>query len=147
MTTYVCPRRDYNLLLIITHWSYFKCNDMLHSLNVYKSFSNKLQVVDSWASYQMPVSEILFWKYLKYVPLLLPTCKRLKRTKLAKFKIFSYFKNPIKLPANCRINCRKTITFPLILHFYISFYIKLPWGVWKAFFIEIINMYKNKCLQ
>ena len=32
----VCPRRNYHLFLILPHWSYFKGNDLFHTLNVYK---------------------------------------------------------------------------------------------------------------
>ena len=116
-TTYVCLRRNYELLFIITYWSYFECNDILHTLDVYKTISNELQADDSWAKYQMSVSEILFWKYLKYVPLILPNCKRLKKTKIATYKIFSYFNYLIKFCENCRINCRKVITCPLNIIF------------------------------
>ena len=133
------------------HWSYFECHDILHTMNVYKILSNEHQVDDSWAEYQMSVSEILCGKYLKYVPLILPNCKRLKKTKIAIFKIFSYFKYPIKLRANCRINCRKTITCPLNITFLHKFLYRFTMRSMKNVFLmkksEIINIYKNKYLQ
>ena len=49
-----------NYFLIIRHWSYFKYNDLLHMLNVYKIPASEHQVVDSWAADEISVSEILF---------------------------------------------------------------------------------------
>ena len=132
----MCFRGNYDLLLIITYWSYFECNDILHMLSVYKILSNEHQADDSWAKYQMSVSEILFWKYLKYVPLILSNCKRLKKTKIAIFKIFSYFKYPIKLQANCRINCRKTITCPFNITFLHKFLYRVTMRSMKSLFLK-----------
>ena len=36
--------------------SYFKCNDLLHTLNVYKTAAKKHLVVDSWAADKISVS-------------------------------------------------------------------------------------------
>ena len=136
---------------MITHWSYFECNHTLHTLNVYKVLSNEHQGDDSWAEYQTSVSEILFWKYLKYVPLILPNSKRVKKTKIAIFKIFSCFNYPIKLYANCRINCRKTIACPLNITFIHKLSYRVTMRSMKSLFLmkklEIINMYKTKYLQ
>ena len=49
-----------NYFLIITHWSYFKYNDLLHMLNVYKIPATEHQVIDSWATDEISVWEILF---------------------------------------------------------------------------------------
>ena len=35
----------------------FKCNDILHTLNVYKILTKDQQVVDSWAADEISVSE------------------------------------------------------------------------------------------
>ena len=37
--THVCLRRNYYLLMITMHLSYFKYNNLLHMLNVYKILS------------------------------------------------------------------------------------------------------------
>ena len=97
--------------MIITHWSYSKFHDLLHTLNVYKSLGKQYHVVDSWVAdeertlnvYQIPakehqvadswaaneisVLEILFCKYLEYDdPLKLPNYKKLKEPKIVRFK-------------------------------------------------------------
>ena len=125
------------------HLSYFECNDILLMLNLYKILSSEHQVDDSWAENQMSFSEILFWKYLKYVPLILPNYKSLKKTKIDIFKIFSYFKYPIKLQANCRINCRKTITCPLNITFLHKFLYRVTMTSMKSNDILCsLNVYK-----
>ena len=40
-------RRNYHLLMIKTHLSYVKCNNLLHTFNVYKIPAQEHQVVDS----------------------------------------------------------------------------------------------------
>ena len=52
------------------HWNYFKYNDLLHTLNVYKISGKEYQVVDIRVTDEMSASELLFWKYLEYVPLI-----------------------------------------------------------------------------
>ena len=88
---HVCPNKNYHLLLIITHWSYSKCHDLLHTLNVYSILGKQHKVVDSRvadekhalnehetpekehqvgdrrAANEISVSEILFCKYLECV--------------------------------------------------------------------------------
>ena len=139
------------MLFMITHWSYFDCNHILHTLNVYKILSNEHQGDNSWAEYQISVSEILFWKYLKHVPLILPNCKWVKKTKIDIFKIFSYFNYPIKLHGNCRINCRKTITCSLNITFLHKLFYRVTMRSMKSLFLmkklEIINTYKIKYSQ
>ena len=56
----VCLRRNYQLFLIITHWSYLKCTDILSSLNVYKILWKEHEVVHRWAVDEVSVSEWLF---------------------------------------------------------------------------------------
>ena len=60
------------------HWNYFKCNELLHTLNVYKIPRKEHQVVDFWVADKILASEILFWKYSKYVPLIECNYKKLK---------------------------------------------------------------------
>ena len=43
--TYI-PARNRRLFLILTHWSYSKCKDILQKLNVYKIPTKEHQVVD-----------------------------------------------------------------------------------------------------
>ena len=57
--------------------------------NVYKILANEHHVVDSSPGHEVSVPEILFYKYLKHVPLILRNCKKLKRTKNVRFKISS----------------------------------------------------------
>ena len=63
---------------------------MLWTLNVYKIRAKKHQVVDHRDANEISVSEILSWKYLEYPPVILPNYKKLKRTKIVKFKISSF---------------------------------------------------------
>ena len=88
--THVCLRRNYGLFSILTPWSYSKCNDILHAFNSYKISEKDHQVVDSWAAYEISVLEILFRKYLEYVPIILRNYKKLKRTKIVRFTITSF---------------------------------------------------------
>ena len=88
-TKHVCHRRNHQLLLIITHWTYFKYSDLLHTLNVYKIPRKEHQVVHFWVADKISTSELLFWKYLEYVSLILRNYKKLKSTKFLQFTIFS----------------------------------------------------------
>ena len=85
LPTHVCIRRNYQLFLVITHWSYFKNNNWFYKLNVYKVSAKEHQVVHSWDVDEILVCEILFGKYLKYVPLILKNYKKQKRTKIVRF--------------------------------------------------------------
>ena len=86
----MCLRKNYHLFLRITHCSYFKYNGLLHTLNVYKILPNEHHVVDSSSADEVPVLQILFYKYLENVPLILRNFKKLKRTKIARFKVFLF---------------------------------------------------------
>ena len=89
---HVCFRRNYQLFLIIAHWSCFKKNNLFYNLNVYKISAKEHQVVHSWDVDEISVSETLFGKYLEYVPLILQNCKKQKRTKIVRFT-YSYILN------------------------------------------------------
>ena len=67
---HVYLRKNHRSFLIKKHCSYFKYNDLLHTLSVYKIPRKKDQVVDFWVPDEIVASEILFWKYLDYVPLI-----------------------------------------------------------------------------
>ena len=53
---HICLGRNCQLFLILTHWSYSKCKDILHTLNVYKIPAKEHQVVDHWAADEISVS-------------------------------------------------------------------------------------------
>ena len=87
--------KNYWLLLIKLHWSCFKYIDLLHTLNVYETSVKKHQVVDFWVADEVSALQILFLKYLEYVPLILRNHKKLKMTKfLLWFSIFSILSAP-----------------------------------------------------
>ena len=56
LPTHICPTRNWQLLLILTDWSYSKCKDILQTLNVYKIAAKKHQVVDRWHADEISVS-------------------------------------------------------------------------------------------
>ena len=68
---HICLRRNYLFFFVLTHWNSFKSIDILHTLNVYKISPKEHQVVDSCATDEKSASDILFGKYLEYVPLIL----------------------------------------------------------------------------
>ena len=90
LLTCICPTRNCQLFLRLTHWSFFKYKNLLQTLNIYKIHAKELHLVDRWATDEMWVSEILFWKYLEYVQPILRNYKKLKRTKIARFTISSF---------------------------------------------------------
>ena len=52
------------------HWSYFKYNDLLHTLNGYKILGKEVEVDDFWVTHEVLASEILFCKILENVLLI-----------------------------------------------------------------------------
>ena len=36
LSTHICPMRNWQLILILTHWSYSKCKNILQTLYVYE---------------------------------------------------------------------------------------------------------------
>ena len=90
LPTHICLRRNCQLFLTITHSSYSKLKDTLHTLNVYKTSAKEHQGVDRSATYEISVLEILFWKYLEYIPLSLHNYKIIKGTENAIFLISSH---------------------------------------------------------
>ena len=50
-------------------------------LNVYKTIVKDQEALDSWATDEISVAEIPFWKYLEYVPVIFCNCKKIKRRK------------------------------------------------------------------
>ena len=90
-------------------------------LNVYKVPAKEHQVVDSWAADKMSFSEILFWKYVEYVPLILHNSKKLRRKEFVRFGVFFNFKCAIKLSANCTIIWRRTIMYLLKITILLKF--------------------------
>ena len=108
LPTHVCLRRNYRLFFLITHWSYFKNNNLLYKLNVYKISANKYQVVHSWDLDEISVFETLFGKYLEYASLILRNYKKTKEDKNCQTYNFFYFKYALNLSDNSRITCSKT---------------------------------------
>ena len=53
----------------------------IHMLNVNKIIVKDQEALDSWATDEISVAEISFWKYLEYVPVILRNCKKIKRRK------------------------------------------------------------------
>ena len=76
--------------MILTHWSESKCKDIFQTLIVYKIPAKEHQVVDHWKTDEISVLEILFWKYLEDVPLILRIYEQLNMPKIARFKLFSF---------------------------------------------------------
>ena len=60
-------------------------------LNVCKIPAKERQVGDSWVADEIPVSKMLFWKYLEYVNLILHNYKKLQMTKIVRLKISKIF--------------------------------------------------------
>ena len=56
----VCLRKRYHLFLMIKHQSYFRYNDLLHTLSVYKILANEHHIVDTGSDDEVSVAEILF---------------------------------------------------------------------------------------
>ena len=56
LPTYICRMRNWQLFLILTHWSYSKCKNMLQTLYVYKIPAKQHQVVHRWGTDEMSVS-------------------------------------------------------------------------------------------
>ena len=76
--------------LTLTHSGYFNWKDILHSLNVYKISAKEQQVIDRSGAYEISVLQILSWKCLEYVPLILRNYKKLKSTKIVIFPTSSF---------------------------------------------------------
>ena len=123
MPTHICLRRNYQLFLPLTPWSYPKCRNILHTLNVYEIAAKEHQVVDLWAADEISVLERLFLKYLEYVTLILRNYKKMDKH----FHIykFIFFKCRIHLSDNSRIIFRKTKKCPLNIRFLYKFLYKV----------------------
>ena len=90
MPTHACLRINCKLVLILTLSTYSKWKDLLYTLNVYKIPAKEHKVVDRWAADEISISQIMFWKYLEYIPLILRNSKKVKRTKIFIFTISSF---------------------------------------------------------
>ena len=58
-------------------------------LNVYHIPAKEQQVVGSWSADEISVLEMIFWKYSQNVLQILRKCKKLKQTKIVRFKYSS----------------------------------------------------------
>ena len=56
LPTHICLARNYQLCLVLTHWSYSKCKDLLQVFNVYKIPGEEHEVADGWAVDEISVS-------------------------------------------------------------------------------------------
>ena len=56
MQTHICPMENWQLLFILTHWSYSKCKDILQTLNVYQIPAKDNHVVDHRDADEISVS-------------------------------------------------------------------------------------------
>ena len=56
LPAHICPMRNWQLFLILTHWSYSKCKNMLQTLYVYKIPAKEHQVVHRWGADEMSIS-------------------------------------------------------------------------------------------
>ena len=56
MPTYICATRNWQLFLILTHWTSSKCKDLLETLSIYEIPAKEHQLVDSWDADQISVS-------------------------------------------------------------------------------------------
>ena len=91
MATYVCLRRNCQLFSRLTHWNYPHWKYILHTLSVYKiSAKKKHQVVGPSGAYEISVYEILFWKYLGFVSIILCNYKELKGANIFIFTASSF---------------------------------------------------------
>ena len=52
----ICPTRNGEIFLMLTHWSCSKCKDILQTLNVYTIPAKEHQVVDLWDGDEVTVS-------------------------------------------------------------------------------------------
>ena len=100
-----------------TKFSSFCFNDILRMLNVYKTIVKDQEALDSWATDEISVAEISFWKYLEYIPVILRNCKKNKEEKNCRIYNFSFFKCLLNLRDNCRIIFRKGNNCPLNIRF------------------------------
>ena len=63
---------------------------MLQALNVYEILAKERHVVHHSEADEISVSQILFWKYSKSVPLILCNYKKLNTIKTVRFEISSF---------------------------------------------------------
>ena len=121
----------YHLFLIIAHWSYFKCIDLLHTSNVYK-IPEKEQEIAAELQMKYQFKNVV----LEILITCLPNIIKLQKTnerKNSQIQNFFYFKCAINLSDNFRIICRKNIV-PLDITFLHKFLYRVTSGVWKACF-------------
>ena len=53
---HICPTRNWQLFLILTHWTCSKYKDVLHILDVYQIPAKEHQVVVCWAADHISIS-------------------------------------------------------------------------------------------
>ena len=105
LPTHACFRRNWKLFLILKFWNYRKCKVLLHTLNVYKIPAKEHKVVDHWAADEISVLQIMFWKYLEYISLILCNSERVKRGWIVIFTLSSFLSVQYVLVTN---SCKGT---------------------------------------
>ena len=68
----------------------FKYEGLLYTLNLYKVPAKEHQVDDRWVADEISVLEILLWKYVENVPLILHNYQKLKITNIVRFTISAF---------------------------------------------------------
>ena len=56
MSTDICPTKNWQLLFILTLWSYSKCKDILQMYNVSRSTEKEHQVTYHWDPDEISIS-------------------------------------------------------------------------------------------
>ena len=107
-------------------------------LNVYKISGKKHQLIDFWVSDEMSALEILFWKYLSYIPLILRNYKKLKAANFFMILNFFYFKCTIISNDNFRVICIKMQICLLNITFLHKFLHRITIWRMKSLFLQQI---------
>ena len=90
MPTDICPTRNSNFFFTLRHSSYSKCKYILQTFNAYKIPAKEHQGAYREDVEEISVLQILFWKYLEYVPLILHSYKKLNNSEILGFKSSSF---------------------------------------------------------
>ena len=55
MSTYICATRNWQLFFILRQWNYFKCKNLLQTLNVFEIPAQEHHLVDCLAADEISV--------------------------------------------------------------------------------------------
>ena len=104
MLTYICSTRNWQLLLILTLWNYFKSKYLLQTFNLYKIPAKEYHLVDRWAAENISFVNIIS-EIFRICPPNITELQNPKEDENFHILNFSFFKCPILL------NVRSTIIF------------------------------------